>query len=304
MPTCSKVIGRKFANALSTDVNSRCRVNLTCDTVLTKIPNFVNPGISSVHASDELGSVFIPTTRIRRPTYGSNWILTGHSIGEVIADRVNRTGSDQNYNAKTDFETRRKNQNFGRQNNSMNWPHLDSTPLDTNTANRTISTIDSIPVRTKTPEPMSLTQPMEFSEQNIKAHVPGDPDPDPSSLDSSSNKSKISNDSNSSKLVKKKSDKKKNSQKHKKHDTSDSLSSDSGSSNNSDYRCKRRKKKSHHKTDQIKLCARLTAKFLTPSYKSKIIRLKMDEYPLQRRIYLLTFVKSLEMIISQYKETC
>ena len=30
----------------------------------------------------------------------------------------------------------------------------------------------------------------------------------------------------------------------------------------------------------------------------------MDEYPLQRRIYLLTFVESLEMIFSQYTETC
>ena len=30
----------------------------------------------------------------------------------------------------------------------------------------------------------------------------------------------------------------------------------------------------------------------------------MDEDPLQRRIYFLTLVESLEMIFSQYKETC
>ena len=30
----------------------------------------------------------------------------------------------------------------------------------------------------------------------------------------------------------------------------------------------------------------------------------MDEYPLQRRIYFLTFVESLEIIFSQYTETC
>ena len=30
----------------------------------------------------------------------------------------------------------------------------------------------------------------------------------------------------------------------------------------------------------------------------------MDEDPLQRRIYFLTFVESLEMILSQYKKTC
>ena len=46
------------------------------------------------------------------------------------------------------------------------------------------------------------------------------------------------------------------------------------------------------------------AKFLTTAYKLKIIRLKMDEDPLQRRIYLFTFVEPLEMIFSQYKETC
>ena len=30
----------------------------------------------------------------------------------------------------------------------------------------------------------------------------------------------------------------------------------------------------------------------------------MDEDPLQRRIYFLTFIDSLDMIISQYRETC
>ena len=40
------------------------------------------------------------------------------------------------------------------------------------------------------------------------------------------------------------------------------------------------------------------------AYKSKIIRFKMDEDPLQRRICFLTFVESLEMIFSQYTETC
>ena len=30
----------------------------------------------------------------------------------------------------------------------------------------------------------------------------------------------------------------------------------------------------------------------------------MDEDPLQRRIYFLTFIESLEMIFSQYRETC
>ena len=45
-------------------------------------------------------------------------------------------------------------------------------------------------------------------------------------------------------------------------------------------------------------------KFLTTAYKSKIARFNMDENPLQRRIYFLTFVESLEMIFSLYTETC
>ena len=42
---------------------------------------------------------------------------------------------------------------------------------------------------------------------------------------------------------------------------------------------------------------------LTTAYKSKIIRFKMDEDPLQRRIYFLTSIDSLDMIFSQYRET-
>ena len=48
--------------------------------------------------------------------------------------------------------------------------------------------------------------------------------------------------------------------------------------------------------DPIKLCTSLTAKLLSTAYKSKIIWFKMDEDLLQRRIYFLTFVESLEMI--------
>ena len=39
------------------------------------------------------------------------------------------------------------------------------------------------------------------------------------------------------------------------------------------------------------------------AYKSKTIRFKMGEDPLQRRIYFLTLVELLDMIFSQYTET-
>ena len=73
-----------------------------------------------------------------------------------------RTRSEQNYNAKTDFETRRENQDFGRQNNSMSRPPLESTPLGTNTNNRSTSPIDLIPVGTKMPDPTPLTPPTDL----------------------------------------------------------------------------------------------------------------------------------------------
>ena len=99
--------------------------------------------------------------------------------------------------------------------------------------------------------------------------------------------------------------KNKNHRKRIKQDRSESSSSNSDSSKKSDYRRKRRnKEKIYHKKDPIKLCVHLTEKLLTTVYKSKIIMFKIDEDPLQRRIYFLTFVESLELIFSQYTESC
>ena len=114
----------------------------------------------------------------------------------------------------------------------------------------------------------------------------------------------MSNDTSYSKSNKKKLNNKKKPLKHKKQDSSDSSSGDSGSSDNSDYRHKRHKNNIHQKKDPIKLCAQLTAKLMITAYKSKIIRFKLDEDPLRRRIYFLTFIESLETIFSRYKETC
>ena len=267
----------------------------------------MNLGMSSIHTSYELRSIFIPTTRIGLQTDGSNWLLPGHPIGEVTENRLSGTRSEQNYNSKIDFETSRGgvvNKDFGRQNNSMSLPPLDLTPIGTNMNNATTSPSDSIPVGTKLPEPTPLTLPTYLPDQNGNTHVTGDPYPDPSLLDSSSDKYNLLNDRNSSESNKKKRNKRKKLRKDNKRESSGSLPSDSDLSNNSDYRHERRKKKIHWEKDPIKLCARLIAKLLTTEYKSKIIKFKLDEDPLQRWIYFLTFVESLEMIFSQYKETC
>ena len=93
----------------------------------------------------------------------------------------------------------------------MSRPHLDLTLFGTNNTNGTTSSIDSIPVGTKTPEPKKKTRPTDLPtqpkyllEQQGKAHVSGDPDPDSSWSDSSPDKYNYSNDSSSSKSIKKK----------------------------------------------------------------------------------------------------
>ena len=124
-------------------------------------------------------------------------------------------------------------------------------------------------------------------------------DPEPSSSDSSDTSSL------ESRAKKKKITKKKKRRKHRKYDSSDpSSSDDSDSSNDSHYRHKQHKNKKHRKYDSIRLCAALTEKLPTTAYKSKIIRFKVDEDLLQRRIYFLTFIDLLDVIFSQYRETC
>ena len=129
--------------------------------------------------------------------------------------------------------------------------------------------------------------------ENHESKLKSDPDPPPSDLSDSSS-------SSDSEHKRKKSKNKKKCRKHRKDDSSDPSSSDdsddSDSSEDSHYRRRRRKNKKHRKKDPIRLCATLTEKLLTTAFKSKIIRLKLDEDPLQRRIYFLTFIDSLNMV--------
>ena len=146
---------------------------------------------------------------------------------------------------------------------------------------------------------------MDSSKRKGKAHVPADPESESSSSDSLSKKSDFLDDSNCSESKINKCDKKKKSWKHSKQDSLESLLSNSDSSDNSDYRSNIRKnKKSNRKNDPIKLRTKLKAKLLMAAYKSNIIKFKLGEYSPQRWIYFLTFVDSLDMIVSQYRETC
>ena len=200
-PSWSKVIGIKTFTNESADIYARGRMNFWSDTILSESPNFMDLGLSTFNKTDELGSVVVPTARIGRPEDGSNWLLPGHDISEATADIVNRTKANNHYILKVNLKLEEKNgrSRFGRQNDPMSRPTLDSTSLVTNTTNRKTSPINSIPVGTKTPEHTPLTRLTEFPDQNKKAHIPGDLDTDPSSSDLSSKKSNLLNDSNYSK---------------------------------------------------------------------------------------------------------
>ena len=116
-------------------------------------------------------------------------------------------------------------------------------------------------------------------------------DLDPLSSDS------LDSSSSDSAHKRKKSKKKKKRRMHRKDDSSDlSWSDESDSSEESHYRRKQHKDKKHRKKKPIRLCATLTAKLLTTAYKLEIIKFKLDEDPLQRRIYFLTFIDSLDMV--------
>ena len=103
MPSWSKIIGNKIFTNNSADVYACGWMNFGSDAVLSKSPNFMDFGLSSVNIIDELGSVFVPTNRIGRPTYGSNCIPTGHCISEATEDRVSRMNAKNHYDFKSEF---------------------------------------------------------------------------------------------------------------------------------------------------------------------------------------------------------
>ena len=52
----------------------------------------------------------------------------------------------------------------------------------------------------------------------------------------------------------------------------------------------------------IKHFAKLTTKILTALYKPKVIKFKLDEDPLQSRVYLLSIIDLLIIVLSQFKK--
>ena len=162
--------------------------------------------------------------------------------------------------------------------------------LDRETSNKNIENIGTRLDNTQLDK--NQTTRSTYSSKHSEKHKPEvNPDPEPSSSDLSDS---LSSDS---RARKKKSTKNKKRRKHQKDDLSDPSSrDDSDLPDDSHYRRKRQKDKKHWKKDPIRPCATLTAKLLTTAYNLKIVRFEMDEDPLQRRIYFLKFIDSLDMI--------
>ena len=55
--------------------------------------------------------------------------------------------------------------------------------------------------------------------------------------------------------------------------------------------------------DQIKKCAQITTNILTDAYKPKVIKLKLDKDTLKNQVYLLSFIHSLKIVLSQISGT-
>ena len=90
-----------------------------------------------------------------------------------------------------------------------------------------------------------------------------------------------------------------------------SSSSDSSDSTDNEYykrirHAKNYKNKLRSKTrfnDTIRKCAKLTSKLLKAVQKSRVIKFKLDDDPLQHRVYFISFTNSLKNYLSQFKDT-
>ena len=174
----SKVLGQELSGSLSNNIYLRCWMDFTSNVIGTKAPNIVNLGLSDVNLFVEFNAFGTPDTRVRRPTDVSHWSTPGHVFLEATLVRMSGTRSELNYSYKTNFGIRRENQDFGRRNNLMSQPPLESPRFGTNTTNITTSPIDLIPVGRKTPDPTPQkhltnfsTQPTDYSKRKVKVHV-------------------------------------------------------------------------------------------------------------------------------------
>ena len=180
-----KVTGHKLSDGSSNEKFLFCRINFANRPVQNQAPHFVNMGITAINTLNEKSVLSTPNNRIWRSTDGYHWSVPDHVFGETTAVRMNAEKSDYDYIFKNDFEIWKENQVFERQNISMSWPPLDSTPIGSIRTNVKTSHLESTPIGTKTPVPKPLIGLTYSSKGKWKAHVPEDLESYPSSSESS-----------------------------------------------------------------------------------------------------------------------
>ena len=105
MPIFSKLIGPKTVPGESSDVYARGRMDFESNSVVAKIPNFVDLGLSPANTTDKLKSVIGPTTIIEGLKGGSDWIDFRHDCEEVTVGRVSKAKAFRDYIKNNEFET-------------------------------------------------------------------------------------------------------------------------------------------------------------------------------------------------------
>ena len=68
----SKVISDKLSNGSRKDLYTRCRMNLTVDSIQTQTTQLLDLGLSTINTLDEGSDLSTPATRIRRPMDGAH----------------------------------------------------------------------------------------------------------------------------------------------------------------------------------------------------------------------------------------
>ena len=192
--------------------------------------------------------------------------------------------SHHDYNYITEFQIWRGNREFECQFFSMSQPPLDLIYVGTNTTNATSSHLELCYVGTITPNTKPLTRPVESSKHNEKdIHHCHNHHRDNLIIPMTTNtENPKSRGAIKGKIIGKAWNRTRNKHCHA------TLICISKVTIKGRYAISRR---FIRKNDPIKLCKKLTEKLMMTGYKSNIIRIKLDKYPLHRRIYFPTFIE-------------
>ena len=75
------------------------------NSIVTKIPNFLDLRLSPANITDKLKLFIDPTTRVERLMNDSNWIASRHDIEEVTVERVSEAKLYSDYIFLNKFES-------------------------------------------------------------------------------------------------------------------------------------------------------------------------------------------------------